>query len=138
MPSYTEDSMADAYLNVADNGMSVRKAAEKHGIPHTSLSARLRGRTAKAEAIQPAQLLSVAQEQRLVTWMLRQESLGLAPSISNVKEAVNALLDKAGDARLVGRNWIDGFKRRNPAIHTKIGRRQEASRFNGFTPKAVN
>jgi hypothetical protein len=26
----------------------------------------------------------------------------------------------------------------HPAIKTKIGRRQEASRFNSFTPKAVN
>jgi hypothetical protein len=28
--------------------------------------------------------------------------------------------------------------KRNPAIKTKIGKRQEASRFNSFTPMAVN
>jgi hypothetical protein len=38
----------------------------------------------------------------------------------------------------LGKNWIQRFIRRNPTIKTKVGQRQEATRFNSFTPKAVN
>jgi hypothetical protein len=38
----------------------------------------------------------------------------------------------------VGHNWVPKFIRRHPELRTKVGRRQEANRFNSFTPKAVH
>jgi hypothetical protein len=73
-----------------------------------------------------------------VSWILRQEQLGFAPSHTLLKATVTALLHQAGDIRPLGKNWIESFRKRNPAIHTKIGCRMEAARFNSFTPKAVN
>jgi len=52
MPLYTEDTMAEAYLDVIDNGLSVRKSAQKYGIPASTLSLRLRGIPAKEETVQ--------------------------------------------------------------------------------------
>ena len=124
--------MVDAYLSVMDNGLSVRKSAQKYGIPAITLSLRLRGIPAKVETVQRTQWLSPTQEERLTTWILKQEALGFAPSHSVVCEAVISLLKLNGDNDPLGKHWIEGFKSRNPTIHTKIGRRQEASRFNGF------
>ncbi|OBS15010.1 hypothetical protein FPOA_28835 [Fusarium poae] len=125
-------------LDVSDNGLSQYQAAQKHGIPPATLSDRLRGLPSKSDITQPAQLLSKSQETRLVTWILRQEALGYAPSHSQVRATVAALLRQQGQGRTIGVRWISRFMKRHPAIETKIGRRQEASRFNSFTPKAVN
>jgi hypothetical protein len=51
---------------------------------------------------------------------------------------VVALLSLAGDTKPLGKNWVPRFMDRHPDLKRKYGRRQEASRFNNFTPKAVN
>lgn len=83
--SYTEDDFIQAILDVTENGISQNQAAQKNGVPPTSLSDRLRGLPSRSEATQPAQLLSKSEESRLVTWILRQEALGYAPSHSQVR-----------------------------------------------------
>ncbi|RKK81113.1 hypothetical protein BFJ71_g15730 [Fusarium oxysporum] len=135
---YTEDDVIEAMLDVTDNGLSQHEAAQKHGMPQTTLSDRLRGIPPKPEVIHPAQLLSKSQETRLVTWILRQEALRYAPPHSQVRATVAALLRQQGRERPIGAHWLARFMKRYPSIKTKIGKRQEASRFNCFTPTAVN
>ena len=36
------------------------------------------------------------------------------------------------------RNWVSRFIQKRPELMAKIGRRQEANRFDSFTSKAVN
>ncbi|KAG6980029.1 hypothetical protein FocnCong_v009877 [Fusarium oxysporum f. sp. conglutinans] len=136
--SYTEDEVAEAMLDVTDNGLSQNKSAQKREIPRSTLGDRLRGLPSRSEVTQPAQLLSKPEESRLVAWILRQEALGYAPSHSQVRATVNALLRQQGREKPVGVHWLARFMKRHPSIKTKIGRRQEASRFNCFTPTAVN
>ncbi|KAG6979418.1 hypothetical protein FocnCong_v010573 [Fusarium oxysporum f. sp. conglutinans] len=125
-------------LDVTENGLSQNRSAQKHDRPQTTLSDRLRGLPSKSEVTQPAQLLSKSQETRLVTWIPRQEALGYAPSRSQVRATVAALLRQQGRERPIGVHWTSRFVKPHPAIKTKIGRRQKASRFNSFTPMAVN
>ncbi|KAF6528518.1 hypothetical protein HZS61_008820 [Fusarium oxysporum f. sp. conglutinans] len=136
--SYTEDEVAVAMLDVTDNGLSQNKSAHKREIPRSTLGDRLRGLPSRSEVTQPAQLLSKHEESRLVAWILRQEALGYAPSHSQVRATVNALLRQQGREKPVGVHWLARFMKRHPSIKTKIGKRQEASRFNCFTPTAVN
>ncbi|KAF4415066.1 hypothetical protein FACUT_13714 [Fusarium acutatum] len=136
--SYTVNDVIDAIQDVTDNGLSQYRAAQKHGVPPATLSHRLRGLPSKSEVTQPAQLLSKSQETRLVIWILRQESLGYAPSHSQVRATVAALLRQQGQEVTIGVHWISRFMKRHPAIKTKIGNCQKASRFNSFTPMAVN
>ena len=51
---------------------------------------------------------------------------------------VSTLYTQGGDDRPLGQNWIEGFIKRNPSIQTKVGKRIEASRFNGATPEAID
>jgi hypothetical protein len=136
--SYIEDEVAEAMLDVTDNGLSQSKSAQKREIPRSTLGDRLRGLPSRSEVTQPAQLLSKPEEPRLVAWILRQEALGYAPSHSQVRATVNALLRQQGREKPVGVHWLARFMKRHPSIKTKIGKRQEASRFNCFTPTAVN
>jgi hypothetical protein len=38
----------------------------------------------------------------------------------------------------LGKHWTTRFVKRHPSLSAKLGKRQEAARFNGLTPKAVN
>jgi hypothetical protein len=38
----------------------------------------------------------------------------------------------------IGVHWLARFIKRHPEIDMKVGKRQEAARFNSFTPMAVN
>ncbi|KAJ3454118.1 hypothetical protein MRS44_018012 [Fusarium solani] len=137
-PSYTEDDVIQAILDVTENGLSQNQAAQKNGVPPTTLSDRLRGLPSKSEVTQPAQLLSKSEESRLVIWILRQEALGYAPSHSQVRATVTALLRQQGRERPIGVHWLARFIKRHDDIKTKVGKHQEAARFNSFTPMAVN
>lgn len=130
--------MAEAILDVTDNGMSIKQSAGKHGIPTMTLYNRMQGTGAQGDQEQPSKRLSKEEEDRLVTWILRQESIGYAPTHPQVKACVSALLKMRGYEQPLGNKWLTRFIARHPEVKTKIGRRQEASRFNGFTPKAVN
>ena len=129
--------MANAILEVTDNNMFLTQAAGKHGVPKQTLSDRFKGRKALADQIQPKARLSKDQEAYLVLQILRQESLGYAPSHQQIRACVMALLNQQNNTEKLGLNWVSRFIQRHPEIKTKPRRRQEANRFNSFTPKAV-
>ncbi|KAJ0133954.1 Uncharacterized protein HZ326_22994 [Fusarium oxysporum f. sp. albedinis] len=135
---YTEDDIAEAILDVTDNGFSPPQAAHRQGVPQRTLIDRLHGRGAVKEQIHPHRRLSKRQEDRLAFWILRQESLGYAPSHSQIRACVIGLLRQQGEHLDLGRNWVNKFINRRADLKTKMGRRQEAKRFDSFTPKAVH
>ncbi|KAM4062354.1 helix-turn-helix, psq domain-containing protein [Hirsutella rhossiliensis] len=60
-------------------------------------------------------------------------------SISDRLKGQVALADQIQPRQLLmGRNWVSKFINRHPDIKNKRGRRQEANRFNAFTPRAVH
>ena len=135
---YTEKDMANAISDITNNHLSQYAASQKYDIPQQTISSRLRGQGAKANQIQPHQLLSSNQEAQLASWILRQESLGYAPSHSQIGACVEAVLKQQGIYHKIGRNWVPRFIRDHPELKTKRGRRQEANRFDSFTPKSVH
>jgi hypothetical protein len=48
------------------------------------------------------------------------------------------LLRQQGDQRELGHNWVARFIQRRSYLKPKMVRRQEASRFDSFIPKAVH
>ncbi|KAG6998156.1 hypothetical protein FocnCong_v013552 [Fusarium oxysporum f. sp. conglutinans] len=136
--NYTEDDVAEAILDTTDRGLSQNEAAQKRGVPQSTISGRLSGQASRNERIQAQQRISKSQEETLVRWVLRQESLGYAPSHSQLRACVEAILQRRGDNGPLGKHWTTRFVKRHLQLSTKLGRRQEAARFDGFTPKAVN
>lgn len=120
-------------------GMSMRKAAGKWGIPHQSLSDRVHQKSQpRNQAHTSQQRLSEPEEARMVKWILQQEKLGYAPTASAVRAVAKALLALKGDSKPLGRKWVQHLKKRHNSIHTKKGTIQESVRYDCFTPKAVN
>ncbi|KAF6513173.1 hypothetical protein HZS61_007431 [Fusarium oxysporum f. sp. conglutinans] len=136
--NYTEDDVAQAILDITDRGLSQNEASQKRGVPHSTLSGRLSGQASRNERIQAHQRISKSQEETLILWVLRQESLGYALSHSQLRACVEAILKQQGDNKPLGKHWATRFVKRHLQLSTKLGKRQEAARFDGFTPKAVN
>jgi hypothetical protein len=127
-----------AVEDVQAKQLSQNEAAQKWGVPRTTLSDRIRDQGTARDQSQPTQHLSKNQESNLVSWILRQESLGYALSYSQIRTCVKALLRQQDLEVKLGCNWVPKFVRRYPELAQKTGRQQEANRFDSFTPKAVN
>ncbi|KAG7000282.1 hypothetical protein FocnCong_v012649 [Fusarium oxysporum f. sp. conglutinans] len=118
---YTEDDMAEAILGITDHGLLPPQAAQRRGVPRTTLIDRLNGRGAAEDQIQPRRRLSKSQEGRLAFWILRQEYLGYAPSYSQIRACVMGLLRQQGEHPDLGRNWVIKFINRRADLKTKMG-----------------
>ena len=130
--------MVDAIFNITEHGLSQYRAAQKYGIPQQTISTRFHGQTALDDQVQPNRYLSRNQEAKLASWILRKESLDHTPSHSQIRACCVALLKQQNKKQELGRNWVAKFIKRHPKLKTKPKRRQEANRFNSFTPKAVH
>lgn len=76
--------MADALFDITDNSFSQNSVAQKQSIRKQSISDRLNSHTAIAGQILPRQYLNKNRVAKLVSWILHQESLGYAPSYSQI------------------------------------------------------
>ncbi|RFN47274.1 hypothetical protein FIE12Z_8487 [Fusarium flagelliforme] len=121
---YTEDDVAEAIFDITD-----RPIADS-GCPETG--------STSVDNFETTFRSSKSQEESLLPWALRQESLGYAPSHSQLRACVEAILHQQGDNKPLGNHWTTRFVKRHPNLSTKLGKRQEASRFDGFTPRSVN
>ncbi|KAF6515454.1 hypothetical protein HZS61_005360 [Fusarium oxysporum f. sp. conglutinans] len=136
--AYSEDDVIDAIFDITDGSLSQHQASEKYGVPQPVLSKRLSDQKSRKEPTHPHQRISTSQEDRFVRWLLRQEPLGYALTHSQLRSCIEALLRQQGDRKPLGKSWTSRFIKRHSKLSTKLGKRQEAARFNGFTPKAVN
>jgi hypothetical protein len=55
---YTEDDVANAILAITDDGLSLNKAAQQHGIPKQTLLDQMHGKGAKGDQVQPKSRVS--------------------------------------------------------------------------------
>ena len=121
-------------------GHSQYQASQIYGIPRSTLSYHIRCPYGQPDPEEPrvGSHMTPRQEERVCQWILRQESIGYAPTYRQIRGAVTSLLMAEGREVVLGQHWAQRFVHRHPQIKAKIGRRQEAIRFDGFTPKAVN
>lgn len=84
-------------INDVDNGISQRKAAQRWGIPRSTLQKRLNGSQSRADAHEFTQRLSKQQEGHLVQWILVQTNLGLPPTHQQVREFATRVVKAGGD-----------------------------------------
>ena len=83
--SYTEYNVIQA-LDAIANNVSIRRASLDWGVPRATLQNRLYGHESHQEAAIPLQKLSPVQEKCLTDWVLVQESLGLGPIYTQIKD----------------------------------------------------
>jgi transposase len=115
MPKYSENTILSAIKDV-ENGISQRKAAQRWGIPRSTLNNRLHGIVTRNAANEHKQRLSKQEEYHLVQWILSQRALGFPPTRVQVTEFAGRVIKASGDDQPLGKGWMEGFLRRNPEV----------------------
>lgn len=136
MARYTEKDVENALRDIK-NGVSVKLAVKRHGVPRGTLRDRLNGAQPHRLAHFDQLRLSADQEEHLKQWILRQEALGYAPTHGQVRAIANGVLKRQGDDRPLGKKWSSHFVKRHPEVKTKLGRRTDWERMNAATPENI-
>ena len=114
--SWSEEKMQLAYEAVLESGLSVRHAAEEYGIPKSTLADRVSGRRLMGCRSGPPRLLSDAQEECLVKFLLRCATIGYAKS---KKDVIAIIMEMCKSKRLdhkVTDGWWNSFLKRHPNL----------------------
>ena len=136
--TYEEEDVVNVLYDIFENRWSQREASRKYGVPQSILSRRLKSSESLQSRNHPYRLISKHQKNRLIVWILHQESLRYSPSHRQIKACIQELLKPTGYIKSLGKHWIPRFIKQRLEIKNKVGRRQKASRFNAFTPRAVH
>jgi 4-hydroxybenzoate polyprenyltransferase len=117
---------------------SIRAIARDYNVPFSTLQYHLQQGDMIGAVHKEQMRLSEDEEHWIADWILQEDHQGRAPSIQRVRQLVVLLLHARGDENPLGKNWITGFKRRNPQVQTMMGTRIENARFDCATPEAIN
>ena len=121
--AYEEEDVVNALYDIFENRRLQREASRIYGVLQSTLSRRLKGSESLQSCNHSDRLISKHQEDRLVVWILRQESLGYSPSHGQIKACVQEFLKSTGYTKSLGRHWVPRFIKRRPEIKNKVGRR---------------
>nr|ABG26270.1 transposase [Ophiostoma ulmi] len=136
MHDYTEDDL-QAAINAVKNNTSFRDASKQYGVPFSTIPSRVCGSKPRSLAFQSFQKLSEAQETRLANWIIIQGTLGRPPTHSQVKAVAASLIGASAGEKVIGKNWLDAFLRRNPSIKVQRSKSIDSKRVNGASTDII-
>ena len=113
---WTESKLYRAFEAVQD-GVSIRRAAEAHGVPRTTLQDRISGRVHFGTRSGPAKYLSDEEEKELVNFITGCAAMGYARSKQEIISMVrNVVAAKGNHDGVVTDGWWSSFKRRHGSL----------------------
>lgn len=117
---YTHQQVTDAIQDVR-YGISINKAAIKHGISRTTLQRKLKGETSDLSTkMGPGTIFSEDQENVIIKWIKATAKAGFPISKETLMCSVGKLAQELGllfGANIMpGRKWYASFRRRHPEI----------------------
>lgn len=130
---------------------SERAAAKAHGIPPSTFNNRVKGGKSVAEAHEPFQRLSTAEEKALVNWIIRMQATGHPVRHCFIRELAQEMLHNSivsesngpisglivpADLETIGESWVQRFLHRHPNLQTIFSETIETSRLK-VTKKAL-
>jgi len=101
-------------------GLSCRAAAQKWGIPRSTLRNRISGTQNRFAGHEAQMKLSPEQENVVASWVIDEEASGRPPTRRKVSNFAGGILNSNGDGGFIGKRWIDGFLQRHPGVITKM------------------
>jgi hypothetical protein len=117
---YTIEDMKSALADINNKILSLNKAAAQYGIPKSTLSMKLSGKTPPNRKMGPSSFLTI-EENKIKSWNLNNAKLGFPLRTDDVKDSVQKVIinfprhvpfknSRPGD------KWMKLFLKRNPEI----------------------
>ena len=109
-------SMSHAIKAVVEEGMSIRRAALKYGIPKSTLGDRVSGRVLPGCTSGPPKVLTDREEDELVQFLLDCASIGYGKTRKDVMNLVDQFLVYREVNKPVSNGWWSSFSKRHPDV----------------------
>jgi len=97
-------------------GSSVRIAAQRQGVPTSTVWHRENGRRTRSESHAKFRKLTTIEETELRDWLKELDGWGIHLSHSIIAGRANDILAERGSTDTVGKTWIRKFMRRFPEL----------------------
>lgn len=141
--TWTKEMLSDALENVK-NGQSIRSASIQFGIPFASLHDRVKKGHIKGPKIGRRAVFTPQQESKIADHlkMLANMFYGLSPidfrrAAFEYAERNNLKHNFNKSSRMAGRDWLEGFLKRNPSISVRKPEATSIPRIRGFNKTEV-
>ena len=134
---WSDISMREA-LDAIHNGMSVSKASVMYGIPRTTLNDHKLGKVKPGVKAGPPSLLSTAEEDDLVKFLLTSADIGYGRTRNEVLNIASRLLARKGVERVVSNGWWNKFLCRHPHLQTRTPATLSVSRARASTRECID
>src|SRR5947209_2287660 len=102
----------------SDENLSLREAAKRYLVPHTTLRLRQKGIRARADTIANSRKLDLLEEEVIVRRVLDLYEQGFSPGYDIVRDIANLLLATRNGSP-VGLRWALNFVRRQLELRTR-------------------
>ena len=109
-------SMSKAIKAVVEDGISIRRAALRYGIPKSTLGDRTSGRVLPGCTSGPPKILTDKEEEELKQFLFDCANIGYAKTRKDVMGLVNRFLVDRGVDKPVSNGWWSSFCRRHPDV----------------------
>lgn len=116
--SYDAISLEKAIVAV-ENGDSIRKAAEKYGVPRSTLYDHCKGKYQTSSKCGAKPYLTAAEEEELVSFLDKSSRIGYPYTRKQVLALVQQILDSKNINTKVSNGWWERFQQRHPAIRLR-------------------
>jgi len=104
---WDNDSMLKAAIAVNEEGLSIRKASERYGVPRSTLHDRCTGKVDFNATPGPSKYLSVAEEEELAHFLVECADIGYGHSKKQVLAIVQKIVNDKGLNVGVTNEWWD-------------------------------
>ncbi|XP_071795300.1 uncharacterized protein [Asterias amurensis] len=141
---YSPDNLDKALAAVTDEGFSVKKASRIYAVPYSTVYDRVNGRIKKLQCTKsgPDPLLSVEEEQTLVTYIELMASFGYEYSRTEVTSLATDLAVRHGlkkkSEKPLSLQWFYSFMKRWPELKVKKPKSLEIMRTKATSLETVN
>lgn len=135
------DALLDALDDIRSNRLSFRAAEVKYGVPKSTLSDYVSGKSVIGRKPGPSSVLSVDEESKLVDWAFEMAEIGYGQTRRQVCEMVKKFLQDGrpnpfNDNR-PGKDWWYAFVRRNPKLSLRSASLLESYRASACSEEAL-
>ena len=118
---YKKASLQLAVALVQSGAMSLRKAAISYGVPKSTLSYKLHGRTAMEFRQGPRTVLFAEEEEKIASWAINMSRIGYGRTRQELLSTVQKILKEDGCPNPFkndksGKDWLNGFLKRHPNL----------------------
>ena len=135
---YGSGNMEKALEAVLAGRMSVRKAAEEHGVPRSTLHYRVTGKVAPNARSGAKRYLSDEEEAGLVDFLIGCASVGYAKSCKDVLALIQQIVSARDPKVEITRGWWDSFRARHPEVTLRHAEPLSYARAAASNPEIIN